>query len=614
MNSSSTNRGVSRLFSTGLGALAALAALFFTGCATVVPVTSSPTGSSVSINGKSLGVTPLQWSAENAGKPADVKFTLSGYFPESFSYTPNSSSPVPINVTLEPTRLPKIFEIASEPVGVSVTLTGAEVGTTPVTVPVEFIRASKNAQWTPQTLVLSKVNYQTETITLTSDLAKVPLVQLSLLKTERVYTITATNLEGAPVPAVITLDGVVVGRLDGKIPFRLPKIYERSDKSHAWPKFSLMVEVPGQYKTTITELNYDLATTIALKLDAIAEIMAKIFSPEVSMTPVGAALKFSERATVATLRTGDDSTSMTELKQVTKYDRQDMRPANRIDTISSFTITPDGQNLVFALSDVDENGQRYSNLFIKRADDASGGVSRLTQGSRFFDAQPFIANDGGNYLVFTSNRGDRVKPDIFRVNLVENRLSGGISRLTNDNRFNYQPTYGDSNRQLFYLSIEPAFPKAEPQISSIRFDGSLPTQLPIVGDQINNTNPEKVFFVKVDSDTKKQQIYSITADGKLETALINQEDFKRANCFQPFVSADGQRVLFVSDRSGDSKDRPNNDIYMIHVDGTNLQRLTYNDSDDTYPMWSPTEEGVVFFLSTRGGATNIWRFKLVSGR
>lgn len=331
------------------------------------------------------------------------------------------------------------------------------------------------------------------------------------------------------------------------------------------------------------------------------------------MTPVGAAFRFVDVPAVGVLRTGDDSTAITELKQVTNFERQDMRPANRIETISSFTVTSDGQNIVFALSSTDESGTPYSNLFIKRADDVSGGVSRLTQGSRFFDSQPYIANDGGSYMVFTSNRGDRSKPDIFRVNLVENRLSGGISRLTNDNRFNYFPTYGDSNRQLYYLSVERDFPSAEPQISSIRFDGSLPTQLPTVGYQINNTHPEKVYFVRIDKDTQKQQIYSVTADGKLETALLNQEDFKRANCTQPYASPDGQRVLFVSDHTLDEKDRPNRDIYLVNTDGSNLQRLTYNESEDWQPIWSPTEEGVVYFLSTRGGATNVWRFKLVSG-
>ena len=103
-------------------------------------------------------------------------------------------------------------------------------------------------------------------------------------------------------------------------------------------------------------------------------------------------------------------------------------------------------------------------------------------------------------------------------------------------------------------------------------------------------------------------------EGAAETALIDQEEFHKANCFQPFVSADGQRVLFVSDRTPDSKDKPNNDIYVINADHNNLQRLTANVSDDTNPMWSPAERDVIFFLSTRGGATNIWRCKLVSGR
>ena len=52
----------------------------------------------------------------------------------------------------------------------------------------------------------------------------------------------------------------------------------------------------------------------------------------------------------------------------------------------------------------------------------------------------------------------------------------------------------------------------------------------------------------------------------------------------------------------------------MNTDGTNLQFLTTNESDDMMPIPSPTEENVVYFLSTRGGATNIWRFKLNLGR
>ena len=72
-------------------------------------------------------------------------------------------------------------------------------------------------------------------------------------------------------------------------------------------------------------------------------------------------------------------------------------------------------------------------------------------------------------------------------------------------------------------------------------------------------------------------------------------------------------MLFVSDQGVDDQGRHNDDIYMINADGTNLKRLTQNASDDILPAWSPAEEGVIFFLSNRGGAYNIWRLKLTTG-
>ena len=54
-------------------------------------------------------------------------------------------------------------------------------------------------------------------------------------------------------------------------------------------------------------------------------------------------------------------------------------------------------------------------------------------------------------------------------------MAGGGSRITNDQRFNYGPTYTDSNREVVYLSIEPNYPPARPQLSTVKFDGALPT-------------------------------------------------------------------------------------------------------------------------------------------
>ena len=373
--------------------------------------------------------------------------------------------------------------------------------------------------------------------------------------------------------------------------------------------------MPAKYKPVATVIDFAHGTTIAVKLQPITEITTTLICPALVMTPTGVVFKALPTTALGILSTRESTEVVTDLKPVTNFGRKDQKEAaaTRAESINSFCLTPDGQHVIFGLTEHDEQGGLYSNLFIKQADDAASGVARLTQGSRYWDTLPDIANDGSNYLVFASNRSDRNKPDIFRVSLIDNRLSGGISRLTNDARFNFAPTYGDSNRQLFYLSTEPNFPLAEAQVSNIRFDGSLPTQLSISASEINNTFAEKVFFVRLDEDTRKKQIFSITADGKLETALINQEDFRKSNCFNPAVSPDGTRVLFVSDHGVDEQGRHNNDIYLANADGTNLQRLTQNGSDDLLPAWSPSEEGVIFFLSNRGGAYNIWRFKLSTG-
>ena len=590
--------------------LAAVAIALLGGCTTPLQVTSDPPGATLFVNNQSIGVTPMQVTLEGK-KPVPVEFRLEGYFPESLVYQPDSEQHA-LSARLEPKTLSKAYDINSSPDGAALTLEERPVGTTPASgLPVTYTRENKTSAWQEQTLVVSKPNYQSETVVLDSATASVPRIELALLREDRVYTITAATADGAELNAEVALNGTGVGQT----PLKLPITFQRPNKRAAWPSFNLSVEVPAKYKPAATVIDFARGTAIALKLQPITEITTTLTCPALVMTPTGVVFKARPTTALGILSTRESAEIVTDLKPVTNFGRKDQKEAaaTRAESINSFCVTPDGQHVIFGLTEHDEQGSLYSNLFIKQADDAASGVARLTQGSRYWDTLPDIANDGSNYLVFASNRSDRNKPDIFRVSLVDNRLSGGISRLTNDTRFNFAPTYGDSNRQLFYLSTEPNFPLAESQVSNIRFDGSLPTQLPISASEINNTFAEKVFFVKLDEDTRQKQIFAITADGKLETALINQEDFRKSNCFNPAVSPDGARVLFVSDRGVDEQGRHNNDIYLINADGTNLQRLTQNGSDDIMPAWSPSEEGVIFFLSNRGGAYNIWRLKLSAG-
>ena len=594
---------------TTTAALALACIALVAGCATPLAVVSNPPGATAIVAGKTIGVTPTEVQLPDQ-KPTQVEFRKDGFFPESFVFQPGGNQKQ-ISADLAPTTLVRKIDFKSAPAGATVTIDGNLIGQTPVLGhEVTFARDSKISPWKSRSLVVSKADYQGESLQLGAEMNAIE-ANLSLLRQERVYTVAATTAGGEVLNAIVTVNGE---RVPGPTPVAVPITFQRPDKSALWPKFEVTVEIPGKYQRVSLIWDFPSSTTVALKLEPAVEIMATLVSPGLVMTPTGVAQRVSPAKAIAILNSRESVDTVADLKPVTNFPRQDLQEPllSRRDSINSFCVSPDGQSVIFGLTEHDEDGNYFSNLFIKRADDSAGGVAQLTQGSRYLDTMPYIANDGSNYLVFASNRSDRNKPDIFRATLAENRLAGGISRLTNDSRYNTAPSYGDSNRQLFYLSTEPNFPLAEPIMCSIRIDGSLPTQMPISALEISNAFAEKIFYVRLDPDTKRKQIFSGTADGKLETALINQESFRRRHCFQPAVNPDGSRVLFVSDHGADTQGRANNDIFLINSDGTGLQQLTRNGSDDIMPAWSPSEQNVIFFLSNRGGAYNVWRFKLVS--
>ncbi len=89
----------------------------------------------------------------------------------------------------------------------------------------------------------------------------------------------------------------------------------------------------------------------------------------------------------------------------------------------------------------------------------------------------------------------------------------------------------------------------------------------------------------------------------LRISSVNMEDIETVTNVEedtaPILSPDGQKIAFMSRREG------NWDIYLMNIDGSDLQRLTTDPAQDGLPAWAPNGNAIAF-ASDRGGIWAVW--------
>lgn len=81
---------------------------------------------------------------------------------------------------------------------------------------------------------------------------------------------------------------------------------------------------------------------------------------------------------------------------------------------------------------------------------------------------------------------------------------------------------------------------------------------------------------------------------------------------EPQVSSDGARVVFVLRTTDLEANRGLTDLWLVNADGSGLRQLTFSPESESSPRWSP-DSRAVYFLSTRGGSSQVWRLPLDGG-
>jgi Tol biopolymer transport system component len=159
-------------------------------------------------------------------------------------------------------------------------------------------------------------------------------------------------------------------------------------------------------------------------------------------------------------------------------------------------------------------------------------------------------------------------------------------------RLAYTESWIDSN---IYRSDGPGFVRSgvpgkfgEPQkvIASSREDHS-PSFSP---------DGERIAFVS--NRTGHSEIWTARRDGSHEVQLTHFESFAGT----PRWSPDGAWIAFDCIKEG------NKEIWVISAVGGTPRRLTHNSAPDTKPSWSP-DGAWIYFNSDRSGAPQVWKMK-----
>lgn len=239
--------------------------------------------------------------------------------------------------------------------------------------------------------------------------------------------------------------------------------------------------------------------------------------------------------------------------------------------------SPDGARLV--VDDKESSAQAFG-LFL--VDVATGARTRITrpEDGIIGDADPRFSPDGRR--VAFVRVADRFRQELWTVDV----NGGNLRRLTNANRVISGHDWSPDGRRIFFGSNR----RREFEIWAVNVDTGN-----IQGTNVSSSNPLQLCVGRsggrlVYSDLQQDlNIWKLD----LETARLGANGWSRVVSstgeeILPFVSPDGRRLCYRSDRSGEGQ------LWVSTVDGGRAQQITRGAVHPVACRWSPDSTKVVF--------------------